>query len=438
MTSVAPTTTGPDVAEITRPEKEQELERILHSGIIREKTVLYAVLSYLGQRGMEAHEAPLKEYTIGVEALGKPSGYDPRLDPTVRVEIGKVRSRLIEYYQQHPESALRLEIPKGSYDVTFTRVLRPAPEIEAPQLTAIPSVPLPHDKQRAPRWSSVRWMLAGVVLTLAAGWLFLTFKNSARNTNSTSLPTELKTFWQPFLSAEKPTLIVYSTPLFVRLDQFVYRDPLLNLAEEIEKDQKTEKVLDALTGTSKRPAYKYTGVGEAEGIFLMTQLLSAHQVPLFIKRSNNVSWEDLKGRQVILLGSPKNNPLFQSLPYHPKFDLSGDHIVNQMHTANEPHEYRDSHKESFDEAVEAYALISVYQGIDSNTRLVVLSCAANEGIAGAAEYVTRADKLRELFQQMNLRADEALPVAFQFIIKVRLNDRVPVQLSYVTHHLLTK
>ncbi|HEX4947650.1 MAG TPA: hypothetical protein VFZ34_13350 [Blastocatellia bacterium] len=432
MTSVSPTTIGNEAAEITRTEKEQELERILHSGIVREKTVLHTLLRYLGQHALEPHDTPLKEYTIGVEALGKPAGYDPRLDPTVRVEIGKLRSRLIEYYQQHPEDALRLEIPKGSYDVTFTRIPHSAVETEAP--ISVP--PLPQNRQR---WLSGGGLLgASALLAVAAGLLFFALRDGGREPRTTALPAELQTFWQPYLRADKPTLLVYSTPLFVRLDQFVYRDPLLNQAQEIEKDQKTDKVLDALSSTSKRPAYKYTGVGEAEGIFLLTQLLSAQQVPLSLKRSANISWEDLKGRQVILLGSPKNSPQFQGLPYQPKFDLRGEHIVNQRPAADEPHEYRNVHKEQFDEAVEAFALISVYQGLDSNTRLVILSCAANEGIAGAAEYVTRADKLGELFQHMKLAAGAALPAAFQFIIKVRLNDRVPVQLSYVTHHLLTK
>ncbi len=432
MTSAAPTTIGFSAGAITRAEKEQELERILHSGIIREKTVLHALLRYLGRRALEPHDEPLKEFTIGVEALGKPSGYDPRLDPTVRVEIGKLRSRLIEYYQQHPESSLRLEIPKGSYDVTFTRVTPPATE---PEPLIVPTRP-PHDPER---WRVI-WLLgAGALFLLASGLLYLIVKEPARNARAAALPAELKTFWQPYLSAEKPTLIVYSTPLFVRFDEFIsYRDPALNQVEDIEKDQRSDKVGSALTSTAKRPAYKYTGVGEAEGIFLVTQLLSAQQVPLSIKRASNMSWEDLKGRQMILLGSPKNSLPFQSLPYQPKFELLADRIVNRQPAAGETHDYPNVHKELYGEATETYALISSYQGLDSNTRLLMLSCSTNEGVAGAAEYITRADKLQELFQHMKLRADEPLPTAFQFIVKVRLNDRVPVQLSYVTHHLLTK
>jgi hypothetical protein len=322
-----------------------------------------------------------------------------------------------------------------SYDVTFTRVT--APVIPMPTSVTVPA-PTPALAPRPLIGARGVWLLAsGALLLLAAAALVWAFKNPARSV-AAPLPTELQTFWQPYLNADKPTLIVYSTPLFVRLDHFLYRDPQMNHAQDIEKDQKTGKVIEVLETTSKRAAYKYTGVGEVEGIFLLTQLLSARQVPLSIKRSSNVSWEDLKGRQIVLLGSPKNTPLLQHLPYQPKFETAPDRIVNRLPAAGEPREYPNVHKEPFGEAVEAYTLVSFYQGLDSNTRLLMLSCVTNEGIAGAAEYITRADKLQELFQQMKLRPDDALPAAFQFIVKVRLNDRVPVQVSYVTHHLLTK
>jgi hypothetical protein len=52
--------------------------------------------SWRGKKSLENGD-PLKEYTIGVEALGKPTDYDPRLDPTVRVDISKLRAKLREY-----------------------------------------------------------------------------------------------------------------------------------------------------------------------------------------------------------------------------------------------------------------------------------------------------------------------------------------------------
>src|SRR5512147_936017 len=83
---------------IDRPAREAELESILRSGVVREHTQLRSLLMYLGSKSLQDNVEPLKEYTIGVEALNKRAGYDPRLDPSVRAEIAKLRKKLQEYY----------------------------------------------------------------------------------------------------------------------------------------------------------------------------------------------------------------------------------------------------------------------------------------------------------------------------------------------------
>jgi hypothetical protein len=36
----------------------------------------------------------LKEYTLGAEALGRGTSFDPRTDPIVRAEVSRLRGRL--------------------------------------------------------------------------------------------------------------------------------------------------------------------------------------------------------------------------------------------------------------------------------------------------------------------------------------------------------
>lgn len=40
----------------------------------------------------------IKEYRIGVEVFDRGAGFDPRIDPVVRLQASKLRSRLAEYY----------------------------------------------------------------------------------------------------------------------------------------------------------------------------------------------------------------------------------------------------------------------------------------------------------------------------------------------------
>jgi hypothetical protein len=415
--------------EISRAEKEQALTQVLRSGIVRESTNLYFLLEYLGRKALADGAEPLKEYTIGVEALGKPADYDPRLDATVRVDIGKLRAKLTEFYQREGAVCpVRLEIPKGQYDATFARVPHlPAPEVH-------PAAP------PKPAESKLRgYLLAAAALVAAAALGFVAARRlDAPAAAAPQMSAELQRFWQPYLQAGRPNLIVYGTPLFVRLDSYFYREPQLNDPDDIRADEEVRKLASALQTTELNPSYKFTGVGEAEALVLLTRLLTEQRAPTSVKRSRNLSWEDLKGRNVVLLGSQKYNPQILKFPYQPKFEADRGRVTNLNPAPGEPSEYRHVFEGKFAAVLEAYSVISVYPGIDPTTRLTALACSANEGTGGAAEYVTRPDTMKEMFEKMGLKPEEPLPAAFQYVIKIKLNEGVPVQFSYVTHHVLAK
>jgi serine/threonine-protein kinase len=62
----------------------------------------------------------LKEYVIGVEVFRRTQGYDTRLDPVVRVEARRLRSKLASYYEaEGKQDDIVIEFPKGSYVPTF-------------------------------------------------------------------------------------------------------------------------------------------------------------------------------------------------------------------------------------------------------------------------------------------------------------------------------
>lgn len=120
--------TGVGSEELSQEAKQRELDALLRSRIVRERTCLHSLLCYLGKKAIEDGAEPLKEYTIGIEALGKPEDYDPRLDPTVRVDIGKLRTKLRDYYQgPGSTSSVRAEIPKGQYHLVFVRARSVSP-----------------------------------------------------------------------------------------------------------------------------------------------------------------------------------------------------------------------------------------------------------------------------------------------------------------------
>ena len=81
---------------------------------IRETELLEAASTLAGDADQ------LKEFAVGVEVFDRDEKYDPRLDSIVRVEAGRLRNRLDEYYNgEGAASAMRISLPRGGYSAQF-------------------------------------------------------------------------------------------------------------------------------------------------------------------------------------------------------------------------------------------------------------------------------------------------------------------------------
>src|SRR5262249_2593001 len=68
----------------------------------------------------EGRSSEIKESVIGVEVLGRSASFDPKTDPIVRVEAGRLRSRLNTYYQNEGKAdPVLISLPKGGYVPEF-------------------------------------------------------------------------------------------------------------------------------------------------------------------------------------------------------------------------------------------------------------------------------------------------------------------------------
>jgi TolB-like protein/Flp pilus assembly protein TadD len=76
----------------------RQLQRILDSQTFVTSERSRRFLHFVVQHSLLGDDTPLKEYVIGVEVFDKPESFDPKGDPIVRVQAGRLRSRLKEYY----------------------------------------------------------------------------------------------------------------------------------------------------------------------------------------------------------------------------------------------------------------------------------------------------------------------------------------------------
>ena len=98
----------------------EELDRILASQAFLSADRRARLLRFLVEQSLADHTDALKESVIAIEVFHRPADYNPKLDSIVRVEMGRLRSRLSEYYSQAGlHDPVRIEIPKGGYQPTF-------------------------------------------------------------------------------------------------------------------------------------------------------------------------------------------------------------------------------------------------------------------------------------------------------------------------------
>jgi serine/threonine-protein kinase len=94
----------------------EEVGRVLASPGFARNERLGRFLRFVVQAKLQGKLADLKETVIGVEVFDRAPGYDTRSDAVVRMEAGKLRARLAEYYSgPGARDPVRIEIPKGGY-----------------------------------------------------------------------------------------------------------------------------------------------------------------------------------------------------------------------------------------------------------------------------------------------------------------------------------
>jgi hypothetical protein len=107
------------------------LDKILASSAFARSHRLTLFLRYIVEQSFEGRGQDLKEYLLAAEVFGRKAGFDPRLDPIVRVEAGRLRLRLKEYYRREgKDDEVRIECAKGGYAVMFRTRETAAPKLE--------------------------------------------------------------------------------------------------------------------------------------------------------------------------------------------------------------------------------------------------------------------------------------------------------------------
>ena len=409
-----------DVTGVTSVvEREQylaQVDKLVNSHVLHGSESLCKLLRYLAKHVLDHPGAPIKEYQIATEVFGRSKDFDPQLDSMVRVQAGRLRAKLAEYYGANgTEDPITVDLPKGTYVLAFhhrTHAAKQHLATNEPDLHAT----------IAPR-SNRKWMTATLVMGVLLGIALLAIFTLlwARSSAQAGLahesevaPAAFRVFWNGFVSGQEEPWVIFSNAAFVGRPETGMR------YYDGGKD-KGSFILD-----------HYTGVGEVLAVHELDRVFGLLHRQIRIKRGSLFSLDDAKNNNLIFIGSPFENLTLLELPGTQEFVFrrasSGprkdeEAIMNVHPQPGEAKEYFPSPRNS--SLIEDYAVIGLIRGLNPTQAVLILAGTTTLGTQAAVEYVCRQSSVEELLLRLPVSQNGQLK-PFEAVIRVKVTRGVPV------------
>lgn len=446
----------------------QQIHRIIHSPTFRTALTLQQLFQFLADRAITGTTEGLKEYTIGVEAFGRKEDFDPKTDPIVRVQIHRLRQKLKEYYDaEGSNDPILIEIPKGHYLPSFEVASVPGANLNNGTSSPLDSTfsivtpslapnAEPGDQKTVREGRGFRWLSwSGAAIALVAIAVFATgfwagnrqLRTGASGESASSSPElafgksadEVKVFWARFLGDDPAPVIAYPDAVFLLDDSndlFRFRqgasdsrgarvDP--HLARQFASNP-------SLVAQAGPLFYEngYTGTGELQGVAMLTSLFGQMGVKATIKPSRDITPDDLKQHNVILLGSPFQNIAVAQLLSLGDFTFDNPdsrreewraQILNAHPRADENTTYHTERDPTTQVLKTDYSLVTIQPGVVLGRHIAILGGLDTKGTEGAIMFVTSKQGIEKLSKAITASSESEtrgeLPV-FQALVRVRL------------------
>jgi hypothetical protein len=412
-----------------------QLSRVLLSQSFHNSESLRHLLAYLAEKSLADPPEELKEYTIGIEACGKPPSYDPQKDASVRVQMGRLRQKLDEYYREEGVGdPLVLGLPKGRFVILFQPRTseKPVPPRSRAELMAAG-----FRRLRAAPPASVVLMVLLIAALVWAAWLtrrLRAYEAELAVSHQASTMRMASPLWGPFLSHQAPSVVVFgSPPVFASLKHRLFVRFYNPTDPDDPRSSPDFAAVDARVGPLAGPRYDYASMGDAIAVQRLSSFFGSAGIALAALPAHLATWDAIKNRNVILIGAWRMHPLLRKLPVTQDFELGAD---EQIHNRNvQPGEQQvyttPSHRNTM-----TYAIVGAFPGLKPGREVLVITAHSSPGASGAADFITSPESLKIMEHRVALSASGPRK-HFQMLLRIYVDSDVPVKAEYVTHHLNT-
>ena len=419
------------VSPIASPDEIQaQLKKILASKGFAHSERLSRFLQFTVDQAVNGEAGKLKEYLIGVEAFDRDGSYDPRTDPIVRVEAGRLRARLREYYATEGcDDPILIDFQKGGYVPVFKR--------RQPDVSLAARV---RGSLRLMRDWKVALIVALAALTAIASYRAIITSRQAAvlqkeldRAGRLAPGPEFAPVWGPFFSPGAETYVVFGSPMFFAnaRDGIVLRNGLVNDPVSFLGDPNF-RIMQERFGADIGPRYDYAEMGDALALHKLTAFFGRAGRLLTALPAHQATWDAIKDSNIIFLGTPRMDPLLKNLPVRQDFEWGVDNnVYNRNPRPGEQKVYATtSHRE-----LNTFVVIASFPGLRPGRRMLLLSTYSSPGAMAVVDYLTSSDSVRAMARKLGL-TDANKPGHYEMLLRVITSKNLPVQTEYVTHHVV--
>lgn len=274
------------------------LGMVLDSPAFRSSQRSSDFLRFVVETAISGESHLLKERTIGERIFGRRADYDTGQDSIVRVKANEVRRRLAQYYDLHPNSDVRIELPTGTYVPAFhfhppAEVTKEVARIEEPLVVVRP------EQLSRPRYQHWLGAAAIVLAIVVASYHYWTRSGS-------SYPL-FETFWRPFFDGPNELRLSIPTPDTYRIyggSREALVDSFRPLAPGAVRPKLNE---DRLRDVQIVPETGFfLGLGDAHAMALLSSFASGRGKTPQVRYGYETSFTELRAGPSILVGGFTN------------------------------------------------------------------------------------------------------------------------------------
>jgi hypothetical protein len=413
---------GPNLAD-----KRAALDAVLHSTAFVRAEQLRNFLRYVCEMELAGRADELNEYLIGVEALGRPAGYSPAEDATVRRRAHDLRDKLEEAYATELGGLpLRIELPKGRYVPRYVAAGDPGVEPGPPARRKSPLV-----------WAAAGSLLLGIAVGWAAG---------ERSRRVAAIEPVLAEAWGPLAVAGADLTIAVAAPAHYSILPYPGGEtpPGVRLLPEDWGVAEWYRRHYPLAEGHQLGVHVAGPLrtGEVMGLVTAVRRLTAVGVDFQVVVDTKLSLPAVRGRNLLLFANPEYSELAAALLERAVWTVEYDparraRVIRPREAGSPQAEYAPGPEW---QRPETFGLLTVLgndgavvpSASTTRTKAVVVSCTNSQGCQAAMDFFASASQMSALRD----RFGAAFPPAYQVVVRCQLHRSQALAAEYQAHAVL--